>query len=176
MPLRTAYAPRKPQPQRPQVPAARTATPAPTQQPVSAPAGITPGASAGADYSGDPILAQIRGLYGPGGSFLTGAQGTYDEGRKRELINYGWTPETDALFPDEATRAAAKANPFSVVNQLAHNNTTRETNLNEGYNKQNLFYSGHRGQALGENARTYQGEQYAASQGLGNVLRGLSTT
>lgn len=178
MPLRTAVPRRQPLP-RYVAPPQRTAQPGgggSAPAPPAPPSPVTPGAGAGADYSGDPILAQIRALYGPGGSYLTSAQGSYDEGRKRELINYGYDASLDSLYPDAATKAAAQANPYSILNQLSHANQQRETNLNEGYNKQNLFYSGHRGQALGENARAYGQEQYGASQGVQNVLRGLAGT
>jgi hypothetical protein len=180
MALRTAVPRRTPvnrygtTPQRVAVASGPKGAQPPAQQPPAT--GVQPGAAAGADYSGDPILAQIRALYGPGGTYLTNAQGTYDERRKAELINYGYDPSLDSLYPDEQTKAAAKANPYSTLATLGKNNTIREKNINEGENKANLWFSGHHGVVLGQNADTFGRENYAAGQGLKGVLGQLSDT
>lgn len=154
----------------PQLGHGRRATPAPTTPRPSAP-GQTPSASAAPTSQDDPILAQLKALAQQGNA---SAQAQYDDARHQALIAYGYDPALASLYGDAGTQAAAQGNQFSTLAQLLQGHKNTVHSLDENLNKQNLFYSGYRGDQLGKENQAYQGQQYAAAQALQGGLTGLS--
>lgn len=152
-------------------------TPRTPAAPVAAP-GVntptaTPAAAGGATgFDTDPILQQIRAL---GQRSVAGAEAAEIAGRKQTLIGFGYDPTLAALYPDQSTAEAARQNPFSIVAELGRQHTERGRDLNENLNQRNLFYSGHRAKALGDEQHQYLGEQVGAQQNLQAHLGELST-
>ncbi len=162
----TNYAPTPPPP--PKAPAAPQPTPSQPAQPAPQPA--TPSY----DYSMDPILNQILAL---STQQRSGATSSALAAKKQLAIDYGDSALARSLG-DDATATAAEGNPFSVRKQLQtgyergtedlttgyeRDKTARATNYErdvestrEDYNKRNLFYSGHFGQAKDRAASDYQ--------------------
>jgi hypothetical protein len=99
----------------------------------------------------------------------TQAQASALAKRKQAAIEYGDPTGVEGI--DDATSKAASENPFSVLKNLEHGYKTGTADLEEGLNKGNLFYSGYRGQQLGEAARGYQDSRYQA----GTRFKGLMT-
>jgi len=121
-------------------------------------------------WADDPILAQFRALKIQNESAAeAGAQAA----RTQALIRFGYSPELAGLYGDEATAGAARANPFSILANLAHQHEARARGLDENLNKRNLFYSGYRGTQIGEEGRQYLGEQAGAQGGLQELLGGI---
>lgn len=123
-------------------------------------------------WEGDAIL---QGIKAQQTASLAGLRANALSNRKQALIDFGYDQNLSDLYPDQANAEAAKANPFSILANLAHQHTQREGNLNESLNKANLFYSGYRGKQLGEEGRQYLGEQAGASSALRNLLAGITT-
>jgi hypothetical protein len=151
-------------PRRGRQPALHTAFPSQPRAP------ITLGPDPGTGWEADPVLAQIRATQQQNAA---SAEAAAAAARQQALIQFGYSPELAGLYGDQNTARAAQQDPFSVLANLAHQHQLRLTNLNESYNKANLFYSGHRGQALGEEGRQYLGEQASAQQQLQSTLSQL---
>src|SRR6266542_2980900 len=125
----------------------------------------------GAAWESDPVLQQIKALQQGN---VASAEASALAARQQALINFGYSPELDPLYGDTGTAGSAKTNPFSVLAQLQHSHELRQKNLNENLNKANLFYSGYRGTQLGEEGRSYLGEQAGARSALESQLGGIS--
>lgn len=120
---------------------------------------------AGADYSSDPILQQIRALAIRNDAT---AESQAADARRQELLNYGYVPGLD--YGDQATATAAQQSPFSVLAQLQRSHDQRTRSIDENTNRANLYYSSYRGQQLGNEGTNYLGDQANASQHLQGVL------
>lgn len=122
------------------------------------------------DLSQDPILQQIQAA---NLSNVQGAQANELAGRKQALIDYGYEPGLDNLYPDQSTQGAAHGNPFSTLANLvyAHQQDTR--GIDEGLNQQNLFYSSAHDQATADEQHHYQQNRASAYGGLRSQLSGL---
>ena len=122
------------------------------------------GYAAGYDISSDPAVMAAHGL---AAKIRARATASALAKRKQAAIEYGDPTGVEGI--DAATSKAATENPFSVLKNLAHSYETGTRDLEEGLLQSNLFYSGYRGQQLGEAARGYQGARYQA----GTNFRGL---
>lgn len=118
-------------------------------------------------WAADPVLQQIKNLQQAN---VAAAEAQAVAARNQALINFGYDPGMASIYGDAGTAGSAKANPFSVLSQLQHAHELTQRNLNENLNKSNLFYSGYRGQQLGEEGRNYLGQQYTAGQNLQSLL------
>lgn len=124
-------------------------------------------------FEEDPILAKIRALATTNiGNAESGALAA----RQQELIGYGYDPTMQDQYTDPSNAAAAQQNPFSILSQLARQHTSRAHNLDEQLNQGNLFYSGTRGTELGNEARTYLGEQAGANATVRSHLGAIATS
>jgi len=153
----------------------RTATPAaPFNNPAAPPSGGSPATPAtpgsGSPWESDPILQQIRAQVA---SNIANAEASSLAQRQKALIQFGYDPTLNSLYGDANTSAAAQKNPFSTLAQLLRAHTENQTNLNESYNKNNLFYSGHRGQALEQEGTNYLQNQSNAQNALQALLTGI---
>jgi hypothetical protein len=126
------------------------------------------GGVGGYDISSDPAVAAAKGL---SAKIRAQAQATALAKRKQAAIEYGSAEGLDKpLGKDFAgTQAAAAANPFSILKQQQHSYDLGTHDLEESLNNANLFYSGYRGQQLGEAAHGFQQNKYNA----GNAYHGL---
>src|SRR6266487_5305415 len=147
---------------RSRLPATRRAAPAPVQP--------QPAQPQLPDWQADPVLQRIQAQQQ---ASLAQAQTAAIAQRQQAEIGFGYDP--NYAYADENTRQAAQQNPFSTLAQLLQGHQRAGTNIDEGYNKQNLFYSGHRAQALGDEAQNYLQNQYNAQQGLQRQLTGISS-
>lgn len=125
------------------------------------------------DYSSDPLLLQTRALSQRN---LAGARAAALAARTGQLEQFGYDPALASLYPDANVAGAARANPNSVLAQLARANTQRVRGINEGASAHNLYYSSYRGQELGRNAAAYQSDQQTAAQTLRNALAGIGSS
>lgn len=87
------------------------------------------------DYSADAGYQRVRAI---GERDVGNAQADALAQQKQLAIDQG----DPSLAPDEQTAAAARANPFSVMAQLAKHRAEDPRALTEADNSQNLFYSG----------------------------------
>lgn len=95
------------------------------------------------DYSGDPVLMQAK-AFAAAANQQAQAQAT---ARMQQLgIEYN-----------------DPSNPFSTVARIDRAGAKSVTDTNEAYNKQNLFYSGHRAKGLSELATALQQQKYDAA-------------
>ena len=118
----------------------------------------------GYDVNSDPAVAAAQGL---AQKIRANAQASALAKRKQAAIEYGDPTGVEGI--DEATGKAARDNPFSVLKNLEHSYDKGKGELEDDLNKANLFYSGYRGQQLGEAARGYLEQRH----GAGNAFRGL---
>ena len=124
-------------------PASRPTAAAPTPQ--------QPGGSA-YDISTDPILQQIKALTGKRrGEVESGAR----TARQQLAIEYG-DEGLGREYGGESFATAARDNPFSVARELSRWYSDTGRDLDEGFNKGNLFYSGARAKGLSEHTLGYQ--------------------
>jgi hypothetical protein len=123
------------------------------------------------DLNTDPILQQIHAA---SARSVADAQATELAGRKQALTDFGYDPGLSGLYPDESTQQAARANPFSVLANLLYQHQQAGHALDEGYNKQNLFYSSTRAEGLADEQRNYQQQRASGISGLQNQLTGLA--
>ena len=130
------------------------------------PGDLSGGVGAGYDVNSDPAVAAAQGL---AAKIRAQAQATALAKREQAAIEYG-DPEGVQGISAKGSKAA-RENPFSVLKNLEHGYGTGLRDLEEGLNSANLFYSGYRGQQLGEAARGYQQSRYQA----GTNFRGLMT-
>jgi hypothetical protein len=121
------------------------------------------------DWQADPVLQRIVAQQQ---ASVAQAQAAAVSARQQAEINYGYDPGYQ--YADQNTSQAAQQNPFSVLAQLSQQHQRNETGIDEGYNKQNLFYSGHRAQALGDESQGYLQRQYQAGQALHGQLSGIT--
>ena len=124
------------------------------------------GGVGGYDVNSDPAVAAAQGL---AAKIRANAQASALAKTKQAVIEYGDSSGVSGI--DEATQKAARENPFSILKNLEHTYTTGKQDLEEGLNKSNLYYSGYRGQQLGEAARSYEQNRY----GAGTAFKGLLT-
>jgi hypothetical protein len=126
-----------------------------TPKPTNAPAGVTAGA-----YSSvyDPILQQIKAL---SQQSRENAKANATALRKQLAIAYGDASIVPDLNDESVTKAAAD-NPFSVRALLKRDYEKSGVQLDEDFNNSNLFYSGARANALGDNSFDYQNSTYSA--------------
>jgi hypothetical protein len=125
-----------------------------------------------AGWESDPVLQQIQALQQAN---VASAEASAQAARSQTLINFGYDPEMASLYGDQQTAGSAKANPYSVLSELSHAHDLRQQGLNENANKANLFYSGARATALGEEGRNYLGQQAGARASLASSLGGLDS-
>jgi len=123
----------------------------------------------GYNLSTDPAVVAAQGL---AAKIRATAQASALAKRKQAAIEYGDPTGVEGIDP--ATAQAAKDNPFSVLKNLEHANTTGTRDLEEGLNSANLFYSGYRGQQLGEAARGYQNSKYQAATGFKGLMTDIN--
>lgn len=117
-------------------------------------------------YESDPVLARIRALATQNvGNAETEAAAI----RKQAVIDTGLSDVGREIGLDESTLGAAAANPFSAIANLRRDSTRRGLDLDESLNQQNLFWSGHRANQLGDLARNTA----EAEVGLGRDLRSI---
>lgn len=124
------------------------------------------GGTGGYDVNSDPAVAAAQGL---AAKIRANAQASALAKIKQAAIEYGDPTGIDKV--DEETAKAARENPFSVLKNLEHTYDTGKRDLEEGLNQANLYYSGYRGQQLGEAARQYEQNRY----GAGTAFKGLLT-
>lgn len=124
------------------------------------------GGTGGYDVNSDPAVAAAQGL---AAKIRANAQASALAKRKQAALEYGDPTGVEGV--DEATAKAARENPFSILKNMEHAYGTGRRDLEEGLNKANLFYSGYRGQQLGEAARAYEQNRYQA----GTQFKGLMT-
>lgn len=105
----------------------------------------------------DPILQQIKALSAQG---RESARQSASALRKQLAISSGFTDVIPDLDAD--TMKAATDNPFSVRARLKRDYERSGKQLDENYNDSNLFYSGARANALGDQAFDYQNANYSA--------------
>jgi hypothetical protein len=124
-----------------------------------------------AGWESDPVLQQIQALQQAN---VASAEASAQAARSQTLINFGYDPEMASLYGDQQTAGSAKANPYSVLSELSHSHELRQQGLNENLNKSNLFYSSTRSNALGEEGRSYLGQQAGARSALASSLGGIA--
>ena len=116
------------------------------------------GGSAASAFMGDPILAQAQALASRQREIArSGALAK----RKQAAVEYGDASGLQGF--DEATIAAARDNPFSVLANMKRGYESGVESLEGDLNASNLFYSGYRGKELGRAATGYQGQRSSAS-------------
>lgn len=112
----------------------------------------------------DPAIAQMAALAAKAAAIAARsrqeAQSEADAKTKEATIQYGDASGVPGV--DAATAQQAAANPFSMLAALQRGYTTGTADLEEGLNKNNLFYGGYRGQQLGQAATDYQQQRYEA--------------
>lgn len=118
------------------------------------------------DVGSDPAVARIGAL---SERMRAEAQASAAAKKKQAALEYGDPTGVEGI--DEQTAKAARENPFSILRGMEHSYGLGVQDLEEGLNKGNLFYSGYRGQQLGEAGRTYQQGRYDA----GNRFRSTIT-
>jgi hypothetical protein len=142
----------------------------PPRTPAASDIGYSPpplsGGGGSYNISADPAVMAAQGL---AAKMRATAQASALAKRKQAAIEYGDPTGVEGI--DAATSKAATENPFSVLKNLEHSYSTGKRDLEEGLNQSNLFYSGYRGQQLGEAARGYQGARHQA----GTNFKGLMT-
>ena len=121
------------------------------------PGTLSGGMAAGYDINSDPAVAAAQGL---AGKIRAQAQARALAKREQAAIEYG--DPTGVTGISEKSSTAARENPFSVLKNLDYSYKTGLRDLEEGLNSANLFYSGYRGQQLGEAARGYEQGRYTA--------------
>lgn len=121
------------------------------------------------DVSSDPAVAAAAGL---SAKIRAQAQASALAKRTQAAIEYGDPSGVEGI--DEKSQQAARDNPFSVTKNLEHSYQTGTRDLEEGLNSANLFYSGYRGQQLGEAARGYQNSKYQAATGFKGLLTDIN--
>lgn len=124
-------------------------------------------------WESDPILAQIRGMATRN---IAGAESGALAARQQAMTQFGYDPSLQGSYTDAANAAAAQQNPFSTLAQLGLQHATRARTQDEQLNQGNLFYSGARSQAIGDEARQYLGEQAGAQADLQSKLSAISTS
>jgi hypothetical protein len=158
------------QPARPPQPHLQAANPQAIAANQAAP--VTP--TVGYSYDADPVLNQIQAL---SGQSRGDAQANATALRLQLAQQYG-DEQLARQYGGEAQAAAARANPNSVLAQLAHSYQTGQQGLEEALNQQNLFYGGARVRQLAELANQYQSQQAGAAgeeQGaLGSITSNLA--
>lgn len=115
------------------------------------------GGTGGYDVSTDPAVARIGAL---SQRMRAEAQASAMAKKKQAALEYGDPTGVEGI--DEQTAKAARENPFSILKAMERAYSTGVNDLEEGLNKGNLFYSGYRGQQLGDAAHTYQQGRYDA--------------
>lgn len=133
-------------------------------------------------YAGDPILRQIRAM---ARSDFAQAQAEALKDRQRTLLEFGDVKLARSLFSrggltkeERAFLQSVRANrPLSTLGRIRHDFTEATDTANEAFNKQGLFYSGHRLKGLGdlERERTLATTDATrqTQRGLDEILRGL---
>lgn len=120
--------------------------------------------------STDPILQAIMAQ---NEQMIANAETSALAQKKQLLLQYGDPELVKEVLKDDNYAQAAGQNPFSTLANLRQSYEQGQYATNEGMNKANLFYSSTRGQALGNLARAYQGEQASAAQSLQGQLGGI---
>lgn len=100
--------------------------------------------------SSDPMLQKIRAL---AQQSLSNARSQAVALRKQAAIDTGDEDIARGIGLDDATVAAVAANPFSRRKNFLNDALAAETELEQGLNADNLFYSGHRVNELAELGR-----------------------
>lgn len=132
-------------------------TAAPSARDVQLPQTSFTGGSGGYDVNSDPAVARIGAL---SQRMRAEAQASALAKKKQATLEYGDPTGVEGI--DEATAKAARENPFSILSAMKRSYDTGLGDLEEGLNKGNLFYSGYRGQQLGEAGTAYQQGRYDA--------------
>jgi hypothetical protein len=145
--------------------------------------GMTPGPLATAlpppvpvniyDYTSDPLYQRTLAL---GQQRTEQANAAALRAQTQSLIDYGDPDLVRSLGLGEDIAAAAAQNPFSIMAQLRKGEHDRPIALDESLNKQNLFYSGHRGLAQSDLAQSLGQERYGAGQREQGTLTGIENT
>ena len=121
------------------------------------------------NYATDPLLQQVQAL---GTQSRQGAESQALALKKQTAIDYGDEALARSLG-DESTALAAKNNPNSVRAQLQKSYQDAQTDLENQYNEQNLFYGGARIKGLGDLAKTLTNEQAQAAGEQQKTLSGI---
>ena len=156
-PPKPTSAPRVP----PRVPQQQQQAAAP-QAPAAAPASAY-------DYSSDPILQAIRA---GGIRSRANAEAAALAGRKQLAIQFG---DATGIVDDTNTAKAAKDNPFSSLAEIMRGYGRSVTSTDEALNKDNLFYSGHRGVELSRLLEDRQRQEYGARGAAQQQLTGITS-
>jgi hypothetical protein len=124
----------------------------------------------------DPLLAKIKALSTQN---LQDAEAGALSAKKQLAIRLGSSRFARDTIGDENTALAAEQNPLSLFAQLQRQNQQQTRDSEEGLNKGNLFFSGHRGQVLSDLGRMLleqqaNAEDQARSQ-YGEIMSGLMT-
>lgn len=119
------------------------------------------------DYSADPVLQSVRAA---GARSRADAQASALAARKRLAILFG---DSTGIVDDTATAQAARGNPFSTLAEINRGYERDVKQTDEAYNKRNLFYGGHRGQALARALEGRQRGEYQARNTLMDTLGGV---
>jgi hypothetical protein len=121
------------------------------------------------DFSNDPILMRVRAL---NEQMIAAAKAQELLQRKQALIDFGDPALAAKLLGagDSATALAAGENPFSATRQLRDTHDQNVLGIDEGRNKQNLFYSSTRGADLTGEGGAYLQSQANAQTDLNHAL------
>lgn len=135
--------------------------------------GVLSGGAGGYDIGSDPAVAAAHGI-----SEKIRAQAAASALAKRiqAATEYGSAEGLQQALGGQYAdvQAKAAANPFSVMASQKHAYDVGLRDLEEQLNNANLFYSGYRGQQLGEAARGYQQNQYEAANAYHGLLNDIS--
>jgi len=119
------------------------------------------------DYSKDPVLVQIK----------AGSAKSRDEARAAELaarkrlaILFG---SAQGIVDDTGTAESAQGNTFSTLAEIARGYERAQKGTDEAYNKRNLFFGGHRGQALARLLEDRGRQEYGARQSVQDEIARL---
>lgn len=128
--------------------------------------------SSGLDYSGDPLLQ--RTLMANKTKYDTDVSNS-DTDAWKTLLGFGSQQLAQKYFPNDAKVNSITSDPaqgFTTLGNMQHSFDTSKRQANEGWNDNNLFYSGARNQGLGEMGRNYLSQVNDATSGVEAQLTG----
>lgn len=124
------------------------------------------------NYNYDPILTQIQAL---GSQSVANAQTNAAQLRKSAGINEGDPELLRSLGFDQNTIDAASHNPQSLLAQLNLDYSSRQKQLEDAMQSQNLYFSGEYQKGLADLASGRAGAQSDLGQKLRDLLSGVDT-
>ena len=147
-----------------------TTSPATFDAPSSTPPDSGNSPSSGLDYSGDPLLQ--RTLMANKTKYDTDISNS-DTDAWKTLLGFGSQQLAQKYFPNDPKVNGVTSDPaqgFTTLGNMQHSFDTSKRQANEGWNDNNLFYSGARNQGLGEMGRNYLSQVNDATSGVESQL------